>query len=165
MIAKCIDVVRRRSVHRDDYIALVNAGAFRGGAGLHGLDDHALGFRHSQARSHVGGYASNLYTELAAANLTALQQLIHNRAGQVGRNCKADSDICATGARQNLRIDTNKLPDRINERAARITLIDRRVGLQKIFKVSAPNAGSGTAFRANDSHRHGLAHAEGVTNR
>src|SRR5437016_3824477 len=101
---------------------------------------------------------------LAAANLAALQQLIHNRAGHVGRNCEADSDIGAAGARQNLRIDPDQFTHGIHERATRVALIDRRVGLQKVFKVATPYAGSGPAFRADDAHRHGLAHAEGITN-
>src|SRR5437899_3522015 len=108
----------------------MNARTLGGAAGLHGLDNHAFRFRHSQTRSDDESYPSNPNPELAAANLAALHQLIHNRSGHIGRNRETDSYVSPAHAWQNLRIDPDQLTDGIHERATRVALIDGRIGLQ-----------------------------------
>ena len=92
--------------------------------------------------------------------------MVHNGTRHVGRNCETDSDIRTAGPRQDLRIDSDQFALRVDQSATRVTLIDRGVGLQKIFKAAAADLLSVRAsLRADDSHRHRLAHAEGITYR
>jgi hypothetical protein len=54
----------------------------------------------------------------------------------------------------------------VNKGAARVAVVDRRVGLQEVLVGAAAVSGSGrAAFRAHDAHRHGLTDAERVADR
>src|SRR5262249_5669860 len=72
-----------------------------------------------------------------------------------------DSDIAA-GPGQDLRRDSDQFAAQIDERPARIALVDGGVGLQKVLEAPLVAPGRLTAFRANDAHRHGLADSERV---
>ena len=53
---------------------------------------------------------------------------------------------------------------RRHQRAARVALVDGRIGLQEVL-VAAVAGARGAALRAQDPHRHGLAHAKRVAHR
>ena len=87
-------------------------------------------------------------------------QLLHDVLRHVRRNGEADADIAA-GLRQNLRVDADELSARVHQRAARIPVIDWRVGLEKILVAAVANAG-GPSLAADDAHGDSLPDAERV---
>ncbi len=68
------------------------------------------------------------------------------------------------GHRQDLRVDADELALRVDERAARVAVVDRRVGLQEVLVAAVADAGR-SALRADDAHRDRLADAERVADR
>src|SRR5712671_6923804 len=144
----------------------MNAGALSRSARTNRVYDDAFRFRHSQTSRQVGSHASYRDSKLAAANLSVLSQLIHDSARHVGGNGETDSDAVATVTRHNLRVNSDQLSDGIHQRAARVAVINRRIRLQKVFEVATPKvAWARAALRADNSHRHRLPNAEGITNR
>ena len=56
-------------------------------------------------------------------------------------------------------------PLRVDQRAAGVALVDRRVGLDEVLVAAVAAAAGRPALRADDPHRHGLADAERVADR
>ena len=97
--------------------------------------------------------------QLGTTDAAALDQLVHDVPRHVGRDREADADAAARGA-QDLRVDADELSAQIDERAARVTAVDRRVGLQEVFeRIAATRL---TALPADDAHRHRLANTERI---
>src|SRR5262249_44730525 len=99
------------------------------------------------------------HAQITAHDLTALEQLIHHRARQVGRHGEAHALIAAR-ARKDRRVDADQLAARVDERASRIAGVDRSVGLDEVFVVF--NAQVAAPRRADDAHRNRLADTEGI---
>ena len=57
----------------------------------------------------------------------------------VRRNREADADVAA-GARQDLRVDADQLALGVHQRAARVAVVDRRVGLQEVLVAAVADA-------------------------
>ena len=66
--------------------------------------------------------------------------------------------------RKNLAVDADQLALRVDQRAARVALVDGSVGLQEVFKAPIAQTG-GAALRADDSHRDRLTDAQRVADR
>ena len=87
-------------------------------------------------------------------------ELRHDVLRHVGRNREADADVAARG-RQDLRVDADQLAARVDQRAAGVALVDRRVGLDEVLEAAVADAGR-AALRADDAHGDGLADAERI---
>ena len=74
-----------------------------------------------------------------ARHLAARAQLLHHVLAMFDRNGEADADV-AVGIREDLRVDPDQLALHVHERAARVAVVDRRVGLQEVLvaAVSRP---------------------------
>ena len=76
---------------------------------------------------------------------------------------ESDSLVAARVARKNGGIDANQMPFVIDQCAAGVARVNRRVGLNKIFQLfdsESPSAGG-----THDAGRNRLAHAEWIANR
>src|SRR5581483_5083898 len=90
-------------------------------------------------------------------------QLVHYITGHVGGNGEANPDIAAR-RRKDLAIDPDQLPAGIHQRAARITSVDWRVGLQKVLKAAVAQT-CRTALRTDNSSRYRLTDTQRVADR
>ena len=129
MISKRIGVTHRRIIHRSDDVALLNACSFRSAATAHRIDDHAFRFRHAETCRQVTGHATNDDPELATPNFAVLHQLIHDALRHVRWNREAYADVRPTVAGNDLRVDADQFAHCVDERAARIAMIDWRISL------------------------------------
>src|SRR5207244_1042061 len=101
-------------------------------------------------------------TEPRAGDDALLLQLGHDVANHIHGNGKTDTLIAAASGKD-CGIDSDQLTFCIDERAAGISGIDGRVGLNEILIVfdAEPTSSGG----ADDSHGHGLAEAKRVSDR
>ena len=86
----------------------------------------------------------------------------HHDAHHVGRNRKADA-LRAAGAREDRGVDAGELAGHVDQRAAGIAGIDRRIGLDEELVVG--DADLRARQRRDDAVGHGLADAEGIADR
>src|SRR6185436_16766562 len=95
-------------------------------------------------------------------NLARFDQLVHHAAHHVRWTRKPNPNVSTVAAAHDLRVDSDEFSVRIDERAARVALINWRVGLQKVLKV-ATSQSRGASFGADNSHRYGLADIERIS--
>ena len=87
-----------------------------------------------------------------------VENLAHDRCGDLRRYGKADADIAA-GAADDGRVDADEFAAQVDERAARVTRVDRRVGLDEILQAVADTL---AAKRADDARCDRVAEAERI---
>ena len=73
-------------------------------------------------------------TQLTAFNLAKFDHLIGQVFHHVARNREADTNVTAV-RRQNRGVDTDQLAVEVNQRAAGVTAVNRRIGLDKVFII------------------------------
>ena len=71
------------------------------------------------------------------------------------------SPMLPPSRRHDLGVDADQAPRRVDQRAARVAVVDRRVGLQEVLVAAVADAGR-PPLGADDAHRHGLADAERI---
>src|SRR5581483_4372960 len=91
-----------------------------------------------------------------------LDELVHHAVGHVHRNCEADADVAAA-AGEDGRVDADQLASQIDESAAGVAWIDRRIGLNEVLVPVGIDARAGQA--ADDSGGDRMLQAEGVADR
>src|SRR5689334_10809906 len=135
-VVQVVVAVYRLAIDRRDHVA--------------GLDARLLGrrlrrnFRHHRALLQVGLQQARdlgcqrlrLHAERAVLHMAAGDQLAHRIAGAVDRNRKADADIAA-GRRVDRRIDADQLAAQVDQRAAGVARVDRRIGLDVVLETDA----------------------------
>src|SRR6185437_4219817 len=94
-------------------------------------DERAARLVEAEILRDVGGDLLDADAEPAALDLAGLLELLDDRAGDRGGNREADADGAAA-RRVDRRVDADHLPGEVDERAAGIAAVDRRVGLQEI---------------------------------
>ena len=114
----------------------------------------------AEAGGHVGRQRLHAHSELRAGDLAGGPQRIHHVARHVRRNRKTDPDVAVRG-RQDLRVDADQLALRVDERAAGVAVVDRRVGLQEVLEAAVAGAG-GAALGADDARGDRLPDAKRV---
>jgi hypothetical protein len=72
------------------------------------------------------------YSDAAPPHLAVLNNLLHDLARHADRHGKSNPDIAAT-RRQNRRVYANEFAPQVHQRSARITGIDRSIGLDEIL--------------------------------
>jgi hypothetical protein len=104
-------------------------GLSRRTSGRDGGNERARVFFHAQRLGDVVGHGLDLDAEPAAARLAELLQLIDDHRHRVGGHREADADRAA-GRRDDRRVHADDLAVHVEQRAARVALVDGRVGLQ-----------------------------------
>src|SRR5579883_1381623 len=109
-------------------------------------------------------------TDIAARNMAGLDQLIHDRLGEVGGNRKAQADVAAFSAKrtssgQNQRIHADHLAVGINKSSARVAGIDGGVGLDEALNGIWTFPAESSVLRAHNAHGDCMLLAEGVADR
>ena len=94
-IAERVGVAHRCIIDSGDDIALTYPRAFSGAALADRIHDDPFGFRHPKTLREIGRHPTHRNSKLATADFAVFHELIHNAAGHVRRNRKADSDIAA----------------------------------------------------------------------
>ena len=100
-------------------------------------------------------------TQIGAGDLPRFDQLIHNIAGHIHGDCKANALISAGAVCNDRGVDANQLTAVVYQRPSRIAWVDRGVGLDEILVLLDTEMGSSRS--ADDAHRDGLSHAEWIT--
>ena len=93
----------------------------------------------------------DIHTKQAAANLTEVENLPHDRAGNFGWDGKADADVAARPAEDH-GVDADEFTAHVDQRTTGITRIDRCVCLDEVLE-SVP-ADVGATQRADDPGCH-----------
>ena len=126
-----------------------------------GGDQRSLGLRQLQAFRDFRRYRLDLDAEPAAPGLAMVADLLEHRAGERGRDGKADADAAA-GRREDRRVDADDLAGHVEQRAAGVAAVDRRVGLEEFVVGSLIDvAGAG----GQDAGGDGPAEAERIADR
>ncbi len=97
---------------------------------------------------------------MPARDFSILHKLVQNVPRHVGRNCETNSDTAAR-RRKDLRIDSHEIAVSVNQRASGVASIDRRIGLQEVFKASIAET-CAAALCTDDAECNGLADAKRV---
>ena len=103
----------------------------------------------------------NAHTEPTAARLVILLELIDHRHDARRGGGEADADRPA-GRRKDRGVDADHFALHVEQRAARIALVDRGVGLQEVVVWTAVDV---SIARRDDARGHGFAEAEGIADR
>ncbi len=111
-----------------------------------------------QARVQVLGVDA----EGAAAHLAGGDQLVHHRAGEVGRDGEAEPDVAGHRAARIEAggVDAHQPAVQADQRAAGVAGVDRGIGLDEVLVAQATQTAA--AHRRDDPAGHGLADAERV---
>src|ERR1700749_595513 len=160
LIAEGVRVADFDTVQSGDNVALPDARAVGGAAGLHLTDDHAFRLPDAEARGRLRVQLLHDDAELPASHLARTLQLLHHAAGHVRGDGEAYA-YAAARRREYLRVDADELGAHVDERAAGVALIDRGVRLEEVLEaaVAQPRL---PALGADDSFGHGLPDAERV---
>src|SRR5262249_56580174 len=97
----------------------------------------------------------------AARPVALLLELGHQLLGRVDRDGEADADVAAALA-EDRGVDADDVAVLVEQGAARVAGIDRRVGLDEV--VVGPLA-DGATLRADDARGDGVVEAEGIADR
>ena len=165
MVAEAVDVVHLLAIERLDDVAALEARAIGCAVRCHGADDGAADVLETEAVGEIRRHRLHDDAELGATDVSVFPQVVHHVLGHVRRNREPDADV-RVDRRQHLGVDADHFALRVHQGAARVAVVDRRVGLQEILVVAiavARHARAGrTALLADDAHRHRLADAERV---
>ena len=99
-------------------------------------------------------------SEVGALHFAVLHDLVHYGARQVGRNGEADALIAFRPVRQDGGVDADQFAAVVDQRAAGVAGVNRRVGLNEVLILF--DAQAGAALGADDSHGYRLADAERI---
>src|SRR5262249_17654595 len=138
------------AVDRAYHICRSNSGALRRTA-WHNTGDERAGFLgYADLSPSCGRDVLHLHAQPATADSSRSHQLLDDRFRHAHRYCKADAErSSALGIDR--RIDADQVAAAVHQRAARITWVDRRVGLDEV--LDRIDADAIASRGAHDSHR------------
>src|SRR5712692_7247956 len=131
-VAQLGAAAHRLAVDRHHQIAAVQTGALGRRAGIDAGDHRARGVRRIHALREIRRQILDHDADAAALHFAESDELLHDAARHGDRHREADADIAAA-RRQDRGIDADALALQVDQRAARIALVDRRVGLDEIL--------------------------------
>ena len=109
------------AVYRRDHIARLQARLRAGAVRLYACDCNTPHvFAQAEALGQIGIYRLQSHADIAAAHFAGLHHLVHDVAGQIHRDGKADALIAAAVAGQNRGVDSDQFAARVDQRAARV---------------------------------------------
>src|SRR5690606_12705867 len=121
-------------------------------------------FRSTDAETfgQIGGHTLESSADIRALKTrAALLGGLDNGANHVRRNREPDPHR-ASGARIDRSVDTDQASAHVDQRTARISGIDGRIGLYEEIEIG--NADLSARLRGNDTARYRLANAEWIAN-
>src|SRR3954447_5129168 len=154
----------RRAVHApavdaDDDVARLHARGAGGAAGAHRANARAA---RPAVRGGGGGGA-----EVGTVDRLALLEPRHDVLHRVRRDREADPDVAVAGlpGRLDLRVDADHARLDVEQRAAGVARVDRRVGLDDLVDRPAVGGADVAAEAGDDAGRGGAVEAERVADR
>src|SRR5262245_22958949 len=149
-------VVHAPSVDGDDDVAHLEAAARAGAARADRAHDRAVAVR----RRDAAGYDA----EVRAVDRLALLQPRDDLADGVRRDREADADVAVPGlaGRRDLRVHADHARVRVEQRAARVAGVDRRVGLDDLVDLGAVGRADVAPEAGDDPRGRGPVEAERV---
>ena len=153
-------VVDRLAVKRLHHIARQHPGIARRTFGNIG-DQRALGVRQADCLGHIRRHILNPHAQPAATGFAKLLQLCDDLADHVRRHRKPDPDRPA-GGRQDRGVHADHIAIHVEQRPARVALVDRGIGLDEVIvgalQFAAPGRNDPGADRKSlpqrVAHRH-----------
>ena len=121
-----------------------------------------MGCCHAEAGGNIGIDRLHLGAEPRPHDLAAADASLRHELGHIGRDGKADADRAA-GLGINRGVDPHQMPIEIDERAARIARIYRRICLDEEFIIGTLDPGAGE--RRHNAAGNSLADAERIADR
>ena len=154
------------TIQAENNIGALEPGLLRRTVHVNVSDEDTLGvLGQPELFSDIGCNAvRSTHAQIAARDPTGHHEAIHDGGGKVHRNGKADANVAAR-RREDGAVDPDETTLGINERAAGVAHVDRRIRLDKIFIAAIENSHLVTALGRDDSHGHGLAHTKGISDR
>src|SRR5262252_451478 len=159
-----VAIRHRPSVEFDDDVTGLEPGLLRRAVGQHRLNDRARARPQTELLEALAGHGLHVDAD-AAANDFAFAQLRQQIANRVDRYREADADVALRLAvADDRRVHADHLTADVQQRAAGVARVDRRVGLQHLVRspvgdLKRPLGG------ADDSHADGVRQAERITDR
>ena len=136
---------------RTHHVAALDPGLLRRATRADVRDQHPRAApRGPSGLGQVRGQVLDRHAQPAAHHLAVLEQALHDRPGHVGGDGEADA-LVAAGAREDRGVDADQLAVHVDQRAARVAGVDRRVGLDEVLVVG--DAHVGAALGRDDAHR------------
>ena len=132
-------ILHRHAVELDDYVAAQDTGLERRTLFLDVGHQRAFGLGQVEGLGEVRRDFLDLDSEPSAHHLAMLLELLHHLLGYVDRNREADPGVAA-GAAVDGGIDADDLPLGVEQWAARVARVNRRVGLDEVIVVAAERA-------------------------
>ena len=148
-------------------IAKLDPGLFCGRVGHDIVHQNALLAGQIKKWGDAGVNILHMNAQIAARDPAAADEAFHDVAGEIDGHGETDAFI-SHGIAFDHRVDADEPALGIHQRAAGISRIDRRVGLDEILNMHPAvivEIANIAAERADDAHRHALADIEGVSNR
>ena len=127
----------------------------------HAGDHRAGGVLQAQALGDVRRHLLDAHAQPAAPRMAVFLQLRDDVLRHVRRDREADADRPA-GRRVDRRVDADHLAVHVEQRAARVAAVDRRVGLDEVVVRPLMDV---AAARRDDAGGHGAAQAERIADR
>src|SRR6185295_9613098 len=100
----------------------------------------------------------------AAVDAPGLLEVGDDLLGRVDGHGEADADaaLAAAAAGRDLGVDPDHLPGRVDERAARVARVDRRVGLQHVVDLEVVGRLDRALYGRDDAGGEGAFETEGI---
>ncbi len=123
-------------------------------------DQHAFSLLRKLERFRQGRRnLLNCHTHPPAHDLPSLLEAIDDIERDATGNRKPDS-LGSTRSRENRSVNSDQIPIHIDERSTRISWVNGRIGLNKVFIIGNPDIT--TPQGADDAERHGRAQTKGT---
>src|SRR4051794_8101922 len=142
------------ALDRGDDVAGAQAGTRAGAA--------ADRLRHRGAAA--GGRVGELHAEVGVSDLAAGDQLLRDALDRARRDREADA-VAAARVALDLGVDADHLAARVEQRPARVAVVDRRVGLDRARDREVVRRLDGAVQRAHDARGDGVLEAERAADR
>ena len=119
----------------------------------------------AQLRGDVGRNIDRVHAQRTTTYFAISHNLPHDFAGQIDRNREAQTNIAGRAALriETRRIDADQFAAKIDQRAAGIPRVDRRIGLDKVLVAKALQTTA--ANRRDNARSHGLAETKWIADR
>src|SRR5713226_9594546 len=151
----------RSPVQADDDILNANPGGFGGAAGKNVGDDDAGIARKIEGGSKSGRNRLNAHSDFPAVNVAVLADLLERYADDAAGNGEAEA-LIASGLGEDERVDSHDLAVDVDQRSARVSRVDRGVGLNiDEGRVGVDLTGGGTDHAHADAVAQPFGAAEG----
>ena len=158
-----VGVLHGFAVEFQDDVTLQQAAALRRAIGADVAHQRAMRLFLAERLGHGRRDVLRDDSEIGAGHFSVFENLVHDGAGQVHGDGKADALIPFGAVSEDGGIDAHQFTAIVDQGAAGVAGVDGRVGLDEVFvgfdaQVGAPGG-------ADNSHGHGFADAEGIADR